>query len=324
MPRVNQPVIRIRGLARRFGEVRALDGLDLEVPENSIFGFLGPNGAGKSTAIKLLLGLLRPSDGKAEIFGLDVVRDSLDIRRRVGYLSQDPRFYPQMTARETLRFTARFFYQGPRQAIEQRVQEALELTGLSDKADRLVQGFSGGERQRLGIAQAQINHPELLILDEPAASLDPQGRHDVLSVMERLREDCTIFYSTHILADVQRVSDMVAIVDRGRLVTQAPTQQLLAGGDGNDVGVFRIGVRGSAAGIEELLAGQPWVSGCRVTQRNGETNLEVTASLTDDIETRLLRLLLDSGRCTVTEFGRKKLGLEEVFLGLVGGKNDVH
>lgn len=324
MTEAARPVIRIRDLAKRFGEVRALDGLDLEVPKHSIFGFLGPNGAGKSTTIKLLLGLLRPSHGQAEVFGLDIGRDSLEIRRRVGYLSQDPRFYPQFTARETLLFTARFFYQGPRRAIEQRVEESLELAGLVDKADRLIKGFSGGERQRLGIAQAQINHPELLILDEPAASLDPQGRHDVLSVMERLREDCTIFYSTHILDDVQRVSDMVAIVDRGRLITQAPTQELLASGGRSDETVFRISLRGHAPGAEDLLGGQSWVSACRLTQRNGETSLEVTTVAADDAGTRLLRLLLDDGRYTVTEFGRRKLGLEEVFLGLVGGKSDVH
>ena len=112
-----------------------------------------------------------------------------------------------MTARETLRFTARFFYTGPKAAIEERIAETLDLVGLDDKADRPIKGFSGGERQRLGIAQAQVNYPDLLILDEPAAALDPMGRRDVLAVMERLRKHTTIFYSTHILEDVQRVSD---------------------------------------------------------------------------------------------------------------------
>src|SRR5690606_9384722 len=192
------------------------------VPKNSIFGCLGPNGAGKTTTIKLLLGLARPTGGSATIFGLDVVNDSTEIRKRVGYLAQDPRFYEGMTARETLRFTARFFYNGPKAAIEDRINNTLELVGLSDKADRSIKGFSGGERQRLGIAQAQINFPDLLILDEPAAALDPMGRHDVLEVMERLRKHTTIFYSTHILDDVQKVSDTVAILKHGQLVAQAP------------------------------------------------------------------------------------------------------
>jgi ABC-type Na+ transport system ATPase subunit NatA len=178
-------VISTQGLSKSYQGVNALQPLDLQVARHSIFGFLGPNGAGKSTTIKLLLGLARPSGGSATIFGQDSVRDSVAIREKVGYLAQDPRYYDHLTARETLRFTARFFYSGPKAAIENRIAETLDLVGLSDKADRPIKGFSGGERQRLGIAQAQVNEPELLILDEPAAALDPMGRRDVLQVMEQ-------------------------------------------------------------------------------------------------------------------------------------------
>src|SRR5207237_5538808 len=122
-----------------------------------------------------------------------------------------------------------FFYDGPRDPVEQRIEQTLELVGLADKADRPIKGFSGGERQRLGIAQAQVNYPDLLILDEPAASLDPMGRRDVLEAMERLKQHTTIFYSTHILEDVQRVSDTVAILKNGELIAEAPIDQLLAG-----------------------------------------------------------------------------------------------
>src|SRR5690606_3205513 len=139
-----------------------------------------------------------------------------------------------MTARETMRFAARFFYSGPRDAIEERIEETLALVGLEDKADRPIAGYSGGERQRLGIAQAQVNYPDLLILDEPAAALDPMGRRDVLEVMSRLRKHTTIFYSTHILDDVQKVSDTVAILKQGQLVAQAPIEELLAGNEGID------------------------------------------------------------------------------------------
>src|SRR5215208_7493701 len=222
-------VIRTQGLSKSYQGVNALRPLDLHVARHSIFGFLGPNGAGKSTTIKLLLGLAKPTSGSATIFGQDSVRDSVAIREKVGYLAQDPRYYDHMSARETLRFTARFFYSGPKAAIEERVAETLDLVGLADKADRPIKGFSGGERQRLGIAQAQINYPDLLILDEPAAALDPMGRRDVLAVMERLRAHTTVFYSTHILDDVQRVSDNVAILSHGRLVAQAPIAELLCG-----------------------------------------------------------------------------------------------
>ncbi len=166
------------------------------------------------------------------MFGLDIVKDSVEIRSRAGYLPQEPRFYEHMTARQTLDFTARFFFKGPEKAIHERVQEMLELVELQDKADRPIKGFSGGERQRLGIAQAQVNYPDLLILDEPAASLDPMGRHDILELMERLRKHTTIFYSTHILDDVQKVSDTVAILNKGILVSQGPIATLLAGSEG--------------------------------------------------------------------------------------------
>src|SRR2546423_12045116 len=148
-----------QGLSKPNQGVNALKPLDLHVARHSIFGFLGPNGAGKSTTIKLLLGLAKPTGGSATIFGQDIVRDSVAIREKVGYLAQDPRYYDHLTARETLRFTARFFYSGPKALIEHRIAQTLDLVGLSDKADRPIKGFSGGERQRLGIAQAQVNEP---------------------------------------------------------------------------------------------------------------------------------------------------------------------
>lgn len=310
----NEPVIRTRGLSKSFKSVQALKSLDLEVPCNSIFGFLGPNGAGKTTTIKLLLGLVRPSAGSAEVFGHDIVGDTIDVRRRIGYLPQEPRYYEHMTAREILRFTARFFYQGSRSAIEERVGATLELVGLADKADRPVKGFSAGERQRLGIGQAQVNDPDLLILDEPAASLDPMGRRDVLAIMERLRERATVFYSTHILDDVQRVSDTVAILNRGELIATAPIEELLAGSDGI---VYTIQVRGDGREAERRVRSQPWVADVRVTAEGERTTWHVRVSDVAAAESQLLRLMLADERITVSEFRRKTYELEEVFMSLV-------
>src|SRR5512147_51132 len=249
-------VIQTHDLSKTYSDIAAVKSLNLKVPPHSIFGFLGPNGAGKSTTIKLLLGLACPTSGIASIFGMDILRNSAEIRNRIGYLAQDPRYYDDMTARETLRFTVRFFFKGPKQKIEDRVEETLELVGLADKADRPIKGFSGGERQRLGIGQAQVNYPDLLILDEPAASLDPLGRRDVLEVMGRLRKHATIFYSTHILDDVQHVSDTVAILNHGKLIAQAPIDELLTG-DG--AAVYSLVVKGEGASTRERLVQQPWV-----------------------------------------------------------------
>jgi len=313
----NGNVINTQGLTKAYQGAKALDSLDLEVPKNSIFGFLGPNGAGKSTTIKMLLGLTRPSSGEALIFGQDIAQESLAIRRRVGYLAQDPRYYEHMTARQTLRYTARFFYSGPKDLIEARIEEMLELTGLEDKADRPIKGFSGGERQRLGIAQAQVNYPDLLILDEPAAALDPQGRRDVLTVMETLRKYTTIFYSTHILEDVQRVSDRVAILNHGKLIVEAPIQEILSGGTGA-VSMYNVTIKGDSKKAQARVAGQPWVKSLSIESNNGATTWQVSVNDDDAAEEQMLRLILDERNLRVKSFSRKTHNLEEVFLSLVG------
>jgi ABC-2 type transport system ATP-binding protein len=296
--------------------VQALKALDLQVQQHSICGFLGPNGAGKSTTIKLLLGLAQPTGGSGRVFGKDILKDNDEIRRRVGYLAQDPRFYEYMTARETLRFTARFFYEGPKAEIERRVAETLDLVGLADKADRPVKGFSGGERQRLGIAQAQVNYPDLLILDEPAAALDPIGRRDVLEVMERLRKHTTIFYSTHILDDVQRVSDTVVILNRGALVAQGPIEEILAWGQAVS---FILTVKGDSAGVEASLRSQPWVTGLQEMSRNGRVSWQIRVSDRDLAEAQLAPLALAGGGVTLCELGCRTQNLEDVFLSVVAG-----
>ena len=309
-------VIDTKGLSKTYNSVAALDSLNLQVPKNSIFGFLGPNGAGKTTAIKLLLGLTRPTKGGGAIFGQDIVCDSVEIRKRIGYLAQDPRFYEHMTARETLRFKARFYYRGPEVEIENRIAETLDLVGLSDKADRPIKGFSGGERQRLGIAQAQINYPDLLILDEPAAALDPMGRRDVLEVMERLQKYATIFYSTHILDDVQRVSDSVAILNHGKLVALAPVEELLAGSEGT---IYSVVIEGDAGSVQERVRSQAWVRDIETIAEDNVTTWKVAVTDEDAAKDQLLRLVLSDGQITVTHFGKKTYELEEIFINIVEG-----
>ena len=307
-------LIETNGLSKSYKGVTALDGLDLKVPMHSICGFLGPNGAGKTTTIRLLLGLAQPTSGSGSIFGFDITRQSLEIRRRVGYLAQEPRYYDYMTARETLRFSIGFFFKGPKSKIEERIAETLELVDLTRKADRPIKGFSGGERQRLGIAQAQINYPDLLILDEPAASLDPQGRHDVLEVMERLRKYTTIFYSTHILDDVQKVSDTVVILNHGQLIAQASIEELLSGQNGI---AYRFQTRGDIGQVQSLIARQPWVSAVKVEAKNGQSTWQVSVTDCETAEDQLLRLAISDPAVRVTEFGRMKYELEEVFLNMI-------
>jgi ABC-2 type transport system ATP-binding protein len=313
------PVVRTRGLGKRYGSVVALRSLDLEVPRNSIFGFLGPNGAGKTTAMRLLLGLAAPSSGHAEVLGLDCVRDSIAIRRRVGYLPQQPRFYDDLTPRETLRYARGFFPRDPDRCVEEAIDEVLDLVGLTDKRDQPVGGLSGGQRQRLGIAQAQIHQPELLILDEPASALDPLGRRDVLDIMRRLKATTTVLYSTHILDDVQRVSDTVAILADGERVAQAPIDRLLAGAGGAS---FDLAVRGDADRVRRRLLDLPWVDGVADRVLDGIVDLRVQVADERRAERDLLRAVLADDTTEVVRFGATRTELEDVFVELVetGGR----
>jgi len=312
-------VIETQALSKTYKSIQALRSLDLKVHQNSIFGFLGPNGAGKTTTIKLMLGLIRPSAGRATLFGMDSINQSVDIRARVGYLPQEPHFYEHMTARQTLRFVARFFFKGPERAIEDRVAEMLDLVDLAEKADRPIKTFSGGERQRLGIAQAQVNYPDLLILDEPAASLDPIGRRDVLAVMSRLRKYSTVFYSTHILDDVQRVSDTVVILNKGELVAQGPIEELLAGSEGV---VYVVHLKGDVEEAIRQIQAQPWVKGITTGEHNGESTWQVSVNEPEVAEAQLLKLLVNLP-VVVTEFRRKQYELEEIFMQVIEGGQDV-
>jgi ABC-2 type transport system ATP-binding protein len=319
MSQTNSYVIETHGLSKTYKKLQVLNSLDLQVHQNSIFGFLGPNGAGKTTTIKLMLGLTHPTSGTASIFGLDSVKHSVDIRARIGYLPQEPHFYEYMTAHQTLRFTAEFFFKGPKKAIDDRVDEMLELVDLSDKADRPIKTFSGGERQRLGIAQAQVNYPDLLILDEPAASLDPLGRRDVLEVMSGLRKYTTIFYSTHILDDVQRVSDTVVILNKGKLVAQGPIEELLAGSEGV---IYIIHLKGEVEVALNLVQSLPWVSGVNSNQSNEESIWQVSVTDPKAAEIQLLKLLVNQP-VVVNEFRRKQYDLEDVFMQVIEGGQDV-
>lgn len=224
--------IEIRGLTKRYtgylgGSVLAVDNLSIEVHEGEIFGFLGPNGAGKTTTIKMLLGLLNPTSGTASILGRPV--DDTEVRRRISYLPENPYFYEHMTGPEVLDFYAQLFGYG-KQERKKRVAELLEIVGLKHDVKKRLAQYSKGMMQRIGIAQALINDPELLFFDEPTSGLDPIAHRDISELILRLKsEKKTVFLSSHQLADVEAVADRVAIIDHGKLQKIGPLEELLAG-----------------------------------------------------------------------------------------------
>jgi ABC-2 type transport system ATP-binding protein len=218
--------IRTEGLRKVYGEVVALQSLDLSVEAGTVFGFLGPNGAGKTTTLRLLAGLARPTSGQAWLAG-EATGPESRARARVGYLPEEPRFYNWMNPLEFLSGYVGGLFGLDRRVASARAGELLERVGLAQDSRRRIGGFSRGMRQRLGLAQALMNRPRVLLLDEPVSALDPGGRRDILEWIGDLRSEATVFLSTHILDDVERICDTIGILHRGRLVTVEARQALL-------------------------------------------------------------------------------------------------
>lgn len=297
------------GLTKTYDQVKALDGLDLVVDEGSIFGFLGPNGAGKTTTVRLLTGLAHPTTGVVRVLG-SRVRAGDVVGTGMGYLPDVPGFYDWMTGGEFLRFTGRLFGIAKPQ-LESRLEMLLDLAGLVDVKTR-IGGYSRGMKQRLGIAQALINAPRLLILDEPTSALDPIGRKQVLEMLASLRGRSTVFFSTHILADVDRVCDTVAILDRGRLVVQAPMQDLKTRYRSHKLALE---VTDGADALAAEIAAQPWAAAA-VRAPNGA--IEVTVS-DMSVAQREIPALVAARGLGLSRLEAGEVQLEEVFVELVGG-----
>lgn len=297
------------GLTKAYGQELALDSLDLVVDEGSIFGFLGPNGAGKTTTVRLVTGLMRPTTGVVKVLGSQV-RAGDTVGAGMGYLPDVPGFYDWMTGGEFLRLAGSLFGIAKPQ-LESRLEMLLDLAGLAD-VNTKIGGYSRGMKQRLGIAQALINAPELLVLDEPTSALDPIGRKDVLEMLASLRGRSTVFFSTHILADVDRVCDTVAILDRGRLVVQAPMQELKTRYRSHKL---VLEVTDGADALAAEITAQPWAASL-VRAPNGA--IEVTVS-DMGVAQRQIPALIAARGLGLSRLEAGEVQLEEVFVELVGG-----
>jgi len=307
--------IELDGLTRDFDGFRAVDHLTLGVPRGEVYGFLGPNGAGKTTTLKMLAGLLAPTAGRATVAGEPVGSgtSSLSLRRKVGFLAEEPSFYPWMTAVESLVFVGRLFGAETAEA-KRRADELLKIVDLAGRRKDRIRGFSRGMRQRLGIAQALMGKPEVLLLDEPASALDPIGRKEILDLIASLRGEATIVMSSHVLDDVQRVSTWVGILQEGRLLAEAPLEELLLR---YAQPVFHLEVAGlqERERVATRLRGEPWLR--EIVGEGGGLRILVA-----DPEAAQLRIpgLVAETEAHLVEFATVTPTLEDVFIHLVRGE----
>lgn len=302
---MENPLIETCGLTRRFGVQLAVDSLNLSVPAAGVYGFLGPNGAGKTTAIRMLLGLIRPNAGEVYLFGQPLLTNRYSLMRRVGALVETPSLYPHLTGRENLEVTRRLL--GASRAL---IDLALNTVGLMKDANRRVREYSLGMRQRLGLALALLNKPELLVLDEPTNGLDPAGIHEMRDLIRRLPRESgiTVFLSSHLLSEVEQIASHIGIIHEGHFLFQGTLAELQA----KQQTELTVGVKQLDQAID-CLKRAGWT-----VQRRADELLTVAARSPEDA-VRINSLLVDH-RLEVFHLALAKVSLEDIFLTLTRGQ----
>ncbi|MDL1909587.1 ATP-binding cassette domain-containing protein [Chloroflexi bacterium CFX6] len=305
-------MIQVNGLVKDYGVRRALDSITFDANQGEIVGFLGPNGAGKTTTMRILTGYMPPSGGEAVVAGYDVVEESLEVRKRVGYLPETVPLYNDMTALDYLKFMAQL-RQLPN--AEDRAWETLDMVNLDERANSYIGNFSKGMRQRIGLAQALLHRPEVLILDEPTIGLDPAQVVEIRNVIREIGKDRTVLFSTHILSEAQQISDRVLIINRGKIVAEDTPENLQSRVLGADRVVLR--VRGDADGLDETVKK---VKGTRKVETKGEDTVEFEFSAGQDVRPQVAKAIVQAGY-ELLEMRPVGMSLEEIFLELTDDKS---
>lgn len=304
----NEIVLRTKGLSKRFGKRWAVKGLNIEVHRGDVFSFLGPNGAGKSTAIRMILTLLRPTAGSIEIFGMDLRKNRSAILSRVCGIVEKPDFYLYLSAYKNLEILGSM----TRSVRREEIMEVLDLVGLKLRAFEKVKAFSHGMKQRLGIAQALLTKPELIILDEPTTGLDPQGMKEVRGLIKKLasEKEMTIFLSSHLLSEVEMVATRMAVINRGELIAQGPVSELL---DREPMEYFvQVSPHDSAV---KLIRTLPWAE--VLSAENGKIELRLESGHSSELNT-----ILVTNHIEVTSFYPHRT-LEDFFLKITEGTSEI-
>jgi len=302
-------MISVDRLTKTFGLERAVDDISFEVERGEVLGFLGPNGAGKSTTMRVLTCYLPPTSGRVTVNGLDVTADSLAIRRLIGYLPESTPLYHEMTVRDYLRFVAaiREMSAGDERS---RIAYVVDVCGLTGVLSKRIETLSKGYRQRVGLAQAMLHDPEILILDEPTSGLDPNQIVEIRDLVRSLGEQKTVILSTHILPEVEASCDRVLIINRGKIVADGSPETLQAHFQGAQRLLF--GVSGDGAGVEAALQSIHGISVIQQSSENGSTVFSLSLEGSSDVRSELFHLAVNRG-WELTELHREEARLEDVF-----------
>jgi len=303
-------MIEVKGLTKYYADFPAIQDLNFHAERGEIVGFLGPNGAGKTTTMRILTGYMPPSEGTATIAGFDVFKQSLEARKHVGYLPETVPLYPEMAVWDYLDYMARL--RGVRNADqrEEQIEEALELCGLTDRAESIIGRLSKGYRQRVGLAQALVHKPDVLILDEPTIGLDPRQVREVREVIRGLGRDRTIMLSTHILPEASQVCNRIVVIHKGHIVAQDTPERLTAALTGGQRVLVR--VRNDGAGLVEALQKVPLVTAVRPV---GDGAYELESSRDGDPRPEIAAAIVGGG-WGLLELRAAGMSLEDIFLQL--------
>jgi ABC-2 type transport system ATP-binding protein len=300
-------MIRVSGLTKDYGQRRAIDALTFEAEQGEILGFLGPNGAGKTTTMRILTGYMPPNQGEASVAGYDILSESIEVRRRVGYLPETVPLYNDMTVFDYLKFMADLRHLPN---AEDRIDETLEMVGMEDRADGYISNLSKGMRQRVGLAQALLHRPEVLILDEPSLGLDPGQVVEVRKIIREIGKERTVLLSTHILSEAQQLCDRVLIINKGHIVAEDTPANLQASLIGAERALLR--VRGEA---DDLLPKIKKIKGVTNVQQTEEGALEFQFAPGQDVRAQVARTAVNGG-FDLLELRPVGMSLEDIFLQL--------
>ncbi|MBI5842352.1 MAG: ATP-binding cassette domain-containing protein [Chloroflexi bacterium] len=305
-------MIKVTGLTKDYGARRAINNVTFDAEQGEIVGFLGPNGAGKTTTMRILTGYMPPTEGEAIVAGYDVVSESLEVRRRVGYLPETVPLYTDMTVFDYLKFMADLRHLPN---AEDRVDESIEMVGLTDRASGFIGNLSKGMRQRVGLAQALLHKPEVLILDEPTIGLDPGQVVDVRKLIREIGKERTVLLSTHILSEAQNICDRVLIINKGKIVTEDTPENLQARLVGAERVILR--VRGEADDLAKTVSK---VKGVESVEARADGAIEFEFAPGKDVRPEVAKIIINEGY-DLLEMRPVGLSLEEIFLELTGSES---